>query len=151
MSTLTRHKVLLVTFLLTALAGMLVYGCGSNASGDDNALEKVDFSKETLAHCLKLHGAMFAASTDDLSFFSKAEDEDTAAHFGFTADMPAQLVVDLYGDSEDPRSWLLWTAHSPEEQPSPDEIVNSSPSKGYVAYVVNPLASERKSLEACTG
>ncbi len=136
-------------FLMAALAGVLLLGCGSSSSSDD-ALSEVDFSKATLAGCLKANGATFATSTDELSFYSDAESDGSAAHFGFTSDKPAQLVIDLYGDTEDPRSWLMWTAHSPGEQPSPEEIVSSAPSEGYVAFIENPSASERKALEACT-
>lgn len=135
--------------LMTVLAGTILLGCGGSSNSDD-ALGEVDFSQATLASCLKANGATFAMSTDELSFFSEAESDGTSAHFGFKSDEPAQLVIDLYGDTEDPRSWLMWTAHPPGEQPSPEEIVSSAPTEGYVAFIENPSASERKALEACT-
>ena len=149
MSSVRRRGALQAFVLLATLAGALLLGCGDSSSSD-NTLSEVDFSKTTLASCLQANGATFATSTDDLSFFSEAESDGTAAHFGFTSDKSAQLVIDLFGDTEDPRSWLMWTAHPPGEQPSPEDIADNAPSGGYVAFIENPSASERKSLEACT-
>jgi hypothetical protein len=138
-----------IVALVTLFAVAQVVGCGSN-SDPSNALSEVDFSKSTFASCLKANGTAFAESTDDLEFFSKAESEDTASKFGFTADESAKLLIEFYEDGEDPREWLLWTGQPLGEQESPLEIVDSAPSKGYVAYALNPSGAERRALEGCS-
>lgn len=143
-STLTRSCGVVAAILVVAA----VLGCG-DSSNSSTVQGEIDFSKRTFAHCLKENGADFAASGDDLEFFAQAEDEDSASHSGFSSDPSAQLVIDLYEDAEDPREWLLWTAHPPGESPSPLEIAERIPWEGYVAYIVEPSASERKALEGC--
>ncbi|MDX6602091.1 MAG: hypothetical protein QOF13_1293 [Solirubrobacterales bacterium] len=134
--------------LMALLVVTFVGGCGS--SDGSGALAEVDFGKPTFASCLRVNGASFAESTDDLAFFSKAEAEDTASKFGFTADESAKLLIQLYEDGEDPRVWLLWTGQPLGEQKSPLEIVEAAPSKGYVAYVLHPSVAQRHAIKGCT-
>lgn len=130
------------------LALLLLPGCGGQDPAD--ALSDVDFDKATLASCLKASGARFAETSEDLEFFSQAETEDTASLFGFTYDKSAELFVDLWEDGEDPRVWLLWAAQPFEKDMSPFEIVDSAPSRSYVALMLRPSLQEQRAAKTCT-
>jgi hypothetical protein len=150
MSTMSKCRNFVGAALVVLLAATLPVGCGgSDSRHPDNPLSQVDFGKSTIANCLKTHGAFFAVSTNDLAFFSQAEADDTASKFGFAAEESAGLLVELYEDGEDPREWVVWAIQPLGEQKSPSEIVEDAPSKGYVAYSLQPSNSQRKALEGC--
>ena len=144
------NRIRTVYLVFGVLALALSIGCGSSTSSNPPALDQVDFGKATVAYCLKANGASFADSINDLAFFTEAEEEETASKFGFTADEAANLLIELYEDGEEPRTWLLWTGQPFGEQKSPQEIIETAPSEGYVAYVVRPSSSERRRLSDCT-
>jgi hypothetical protein len=130
-----------------AIASALLMACGNGSQ--ENALNAVDHGKGTLASCLKNRGAKFAQSRDELTFFSDAQVQDTASNFGIAWDESAELFVDRWEDGEDPRTWLLWAAQPFDQEKSPLEIADSATSGSYVAFVLNPTASQRQSLEDC--
>jgi hypothetical protein len=135
--------------LLVAFAFLLI-GCGSGNSEAGDSLGAIDFGDATFASCLKSSGAHFAQSSDDLDFFSVAQDEDAASKFGFSYDRSAELFVELWEDGDDPREWLMWSAQPFDEDMSPDEIVSSGSSGSYVAYMLKPSSRERQAAKDCT-
>jgi len=147
---MSRHR---TTFFGTVAAVMaavvaLMAGCGSESSGRSSSA--IDFGKTTVASCLRENNAVFAESTGDLEFFSEAEAEETASKFGFFYDESAKLFIELWEDGDDPREWLMWSAQPFEDDESPSGIMESGPSNAYVAFILEPSPSQRRSLKACT-
>jgi hypothetical protein len=139
-----RYSAAFTTVTVLVVLGMLLFGCGSDGSSD--SLSEIDLSSQTLAKCLKSHGAQFATEESDLDFF----DEDSASMFATYLDKPTKLFVQIWQDSEDPREWLLWQAQPFDEEKTPMEIVDSPSAKSYVAYIVRPSDDQRQLLGACT-
>lgn len=135
---------------ISVLAACLFIGCGGGDSEASDSLAGVDLDEATLAHCLKSSGAQFARASDELDFFSTAEDEETASKFGFRFDRSAQLFVELWEDGDDPREWLMWSAQRFDEDMSPEQIVSSDSPGSYVAFMLNPSRHERQAAKACT-
>lgn len=136
------------TFIMFMLLATFVAGCGNGM--DRNRLNSIDFTKGTLASCLKASGAEFAVSKKDLDFLSQAESEDMVSLFGSTFEESTKLFIDLWEDSDNVREWLMWSAQPFNEDKSPFEIVDSSPSESYVAYMLNPTQQERRTAVSCT-
>jgi hypothetical protein len=138
-----------LSLVVTSLAlGVVLLGCGSD--GSDGTQSDIDFTGNSLAKCLKDHGATFATDVDELDFFSAAEADDSASMFATYLDRPTELFVQQWRDGEDPREWLLWQAQPFDEERTPAEIVESPTSESYVAYAESPSGSQEKSLESCT-
>jgi len=132
------------------LCFMLLSGCGHSESSSDK--NEVKITNGTIAKSLQDANATFAKSVDELDFLSEAESEESIAK-AFTFDQKADLLVDLWSKFKQqgrPSEWLMWIAQPFEDDQSPFEIVESSPSDAYVAYVVKPDPAQREAVERCT-
>jgi hypothetical protein len=134
------------TLIVVALLTALLQACGGSSS---DGTSSVDFSDSTLASCLKQNGATFAKEPEELSFFSQAEDEDTASMFATTYDESTKLFVQIWKDGDDPREWLMWQAQSFDKSLSPEAIVEDGPEGSYVAFALKPSEGEKSALESC--
>ena len=144
--------------IVFAIAAILFVGCAtssSNQASNSDSIDqtaKVNFSKLTVARCLRNGGATFAQSADQLGFLSQAEAHDMVTPYGFAYDRAAKLFIDLWSKARyrDHREWLMWIGQPFNQEKSPIEIVNSPPSKSYVAYAIRPDSAQRHTLKGCT-
>jgi hypothetical protein len=151
-------KSLCALVIVLAIAATLFIGCatsnGNQASNSDSSDQtaKVNFSKLTVARCLRNGGATFAQSADQLSFLAQAEAHDMVTPYGFAYDRTAKLFIELWSKARyrDHREWLMWIGRPFNQKKSPFEIVNLSPSKSYVAYAIRPDPAQRRTLKSCT-
>lgn len=145
---------MLTAVLVIALTSYV--GC-ANSRGDQvdsnrNQTSKVDFGKSTVARCLRNNRTTFAASADQLAFLLEAEAHDMVTPYAFAYDQAAKLSIEMWSKApyKDKREWLMWIGQPFEQEMSPLEIVNSPPSRSYVAYVIRPAPGQRRALEGCT-
>jgi hypothetical protein len=108
--------------------------------------------------CLRSKGARIARSPDELDFLRRAEARGQAFDQGFFHDDVADLLVDTLGrgkiGGELPK-WYVWfgypTPKNGERAPTPFQILESRPSKNFVAYIVRPSDRQREALKSCFG
>jgi len=139
--------------LVLALAGLSVFLLSACGGGGEEGPSEVDFDDGTVAACLRDGGATFAASTDELGFFLKAEKEGELSGFGRVYDDEmAKLAVNVWSKkmpNGDPAEWTLWIAQPYLESRNVREIVTADPAGAYVAYVVRPDTAARRKLGSC--
>lgn len=137
--------------LATSLACATCFiACGGN-EGEAKSLA-IDFSKSTVAACLKEGGASFAKSTDELRFLSRSEASEEVSKFAIAYDKAAKIAIHVWARSSfenRPPTWLIWIGQPFGDERSPTEIVDIKPANSYVAYVQRPSRAIRDKVESC--
>lgn len=108
--------------------------------------------------CLRSKGAHIARSVEEIAFLKRAEARSDAFDQGFFHDDVADLLVDTVGKGKvggERPEWFVWfgypTPRNGERAPTPFQILESRPSKNFVAYVMRPSDRQREALKACFG
>lgn len=133
------------------LCCLAIISCGGSGQ-DDRSTNKVQLPRHSVGACLQDGGAIFARSTQDLSFLAEAEAADQVSKPGFAYDRRGKVAIsvwtDALSDSNAPQ-WTIWIGQPFGETRSPFEIAGAAPPHSYVLYVNHPTTRMQGQLSTC--